>query len=75
MTDPTPFDRLHELPLPELEPALTAAIRRRAHAQLRAGDRRPWTERLARTLVAAAVVSLCVAQAGWTVAFLSRLYE
>jgi len=75
MTDPSPFDRLRDLPLPELDPALTAAIRRRGHARLRAGNRGPWMERLARALVAAAVVSLCVLQAGWTVAFLSRLYE
>jgi len=32
MTYPNPFDRLRELPLPELDPALTAAILRRAQA-------------------------------------------
>jgi ferric-dicitrate binding protein FerR (iron transport regulator) len=76
MTEPDPLQHLRDLPLPAVPEHLSARIRERAHAELRA-ERHPATPAgrpVARALAVAAVVALCVSHLGWTVAFLTKMH-
>jgi hypothetical protein len=68
---------LARLPLPEVPPALSREVERRAHAELRRVSRGTRTSRGVWLELGAATLAFCVAalHAGWAITFVAALYR